>query len=523
MDVRSAGARPTDAEPMTILDRASAALDRVLDALGDPRRAGRTVLLCLAVYVAVWTLYGIVAKGSQDIHFDMGEMVAWSREVTWGTVKHPPLGAWLVGAWFALFPLADGSYYLFAMTLAALSLWVAWKAAAPYLDGDRRAAGLALLSLVPFFNFHALKYNANTVMMPLWALATWAFLRSFETRRPGWAILAGLAAAAAMLGKYWSLILLAGLGLAALFDPRRAAYFRSSAPWLTVLAGTLALAPHLLWLFNNGFAPFDYAVTTHPATLLAAARSGVAYVAGAAAYATPLLVAFALMKPSRAVLADTAWPAAPERRMVVLAFVLPLLLPGVAAIATQSAVVSLWSIGSLTLLPAVLLSSPRLVLARPAARRIVAVAVAVPLLALAASPIVATVVHRQGVPNRGTHYRGLAVEVERLWRAATDRPLRIVSSYDNLVYGTLFYFADRPSTFEIGNPSLSPWIDAARLARDGVAFYCPVDEGRCTEALERRLADTPAERRADVTVSRTWLGYADPPDRFTIAIVPPAR
>jgi hypothetical protein len=506
------------------LRRTNSALDRLLDALADPGLAERTMLVLLVAYCVVWTLYGIVAKGSQDVHFDMGEMVAWSREVSWGTVKHPPLGAWLVGAWFSVFPLADASYYLFAMVLASASLWFAWMAAAPYLSGDRRVAGIALMTLVPFFNFHALKFNANTVMMPLWGLVTWAFLRSFETKKPAWAAFAGVAAAAAMLGKYWSLVLLLGLGLAALFDRRRADYFRSSAPWLTIAAGALALAPHFAWLYAHGFAPFGYAVTTHPATLVEAARSGLAYVGGGIAYAAaPLAIAFLATWPSRPALVDTAWPATPPRRFVLLAFVLPFVLPAVAAVATRSAVVSLWCIGGMTLLPIVLMSSTQLVLSRVAARRVMGIAFALPLIALLASPLIALVIHRQGVPNRGTHYAGLAAEVERLWRQTTDKPLKIVSSHNNLVYGTVIYFAARPSTFEIGNPDLSPWIDAARIDRDGIAFYCSVDDDGCRQAMNKHLAGRPPARREEVTVSRTYLGVADPPDRFVIAIVLPVR
>src|SRR5215468_366179 len=209
------------------------------------------VVAVLAGYCALWSLYGAIAKGSQDIHFDMGEMVAWSRETFWGTPKHPPFGAWLVSAWFGIFPLADWAYYLFAMVLATLALWIAWKVAGRYLDADKRIVGVALLTLVPFFNFHALKFNANTVMLPLWAATTALFLRSFETRRAGVAALAGLAAAAAMLGKYWSVVLLLGLGIAALADPRRGPYFRSPAPWVTILVGVAALAPHAAWLYAH--------------------------------------------------------------------------------------------------------------------------------------------------------------------------------------------------------------------------------------------------------------------------------
>ena len=111
------------------------------------------------------------------------------------------------------------------MVLATFALWVAWRVSEGYLEGEKRVAGLLLLTFIPFFNFHALKYNANTVLIPLWALVTWFFLRSYETRSVFWAALAGAAAAAAMMGKYWSVFLLAGLGIAALADPRRGAIF----------------------------------------------------------------------------------------------------------------------------------------------------------------------------------------------------------------------------------------------------------------------------------------------------------
>src|SRR5580658_3453016 len=218
--------------------------ERLFDALVDPARRERTMVVALACYFTVWSLYAAIAKSSQDIHTDMGEFVAWSREVGLGTPKHPPLGAWLLRAWFGVFPREDWAYYCFAILLPTLALWITWRLAARYLPPDKRVAGIVLLTFVPFYNFHATKFNANTVLTPFWALATWWFLRSFETRRLGWAVLAGIAAAAAMLAKYWSITLLAGLGVAALTDPRRTAYFSSPAPYVTLAVGTVLLTPN---------------------------------------------------------------------------------------------------------------------------------------------------------------------------------------------------------------------------------------------------------------------------------------
>jgi 4-amino-4-deoxy-L-arabinose transferase-like glycosyltransferase len=502
--------------------RKAPSLERLLDSLLDPGRRERTVLALLAAYAAIWSIYGAIAKSSQDIHFDMGEMIAWSREVTWGTPKHPPLPAWLVRAWFSVFPLQDWAYYLFAVVLATAALWIAWKASAPYLSGEKRVAGLALLTLVPFYNFHALKFNANTVMTPLWALTTWWFLRSYETRKPGYAVLAGLAAAAAMLGKYWSIVLLLGLAIAALADARRAAYLRSPAPWLTMAAGAAGLAPHLLWLYADDFKPFGYAMESHAATAWAGLLSGLGYVAGAAGYlAAPTLIAVVAARPTLGAIADTAWPRAPDRRLVLLAFLLPLLLPIAAAVAAKEEIVSLWSIGSMTLFPVVLLSSQQVTITRTHLRRILVLAMAAPIVIAALAPAIAVVIHRRGVPNHATHYRLVAQAVEQAWRQTTAAPLRLIGSYDNLLYGTLFYFPQQPSTLEIMNPGLTPWTDAARVKREGIALFCPAEMISCVQAMNERAAGGPAGQRVEVEVSRSYFGTADTPERYLIVTVPP--
>src|SRR5262245_15450041 len=185
--------------------------DHFCTALIDRSRANRAMLLWLVLYALTWTLYASIARSSQDLHPDMVELIAWSRDLSLGYIKHPPLAAWVVWLWFSVFPLSDVSFYLLAMLMPAIALWVVWLLSADYLEIDKRVAGVALLMLVPFYNFHALKFNANTVLLPVWAATTLWFLRSYKTCSKGYAALAGIGAAACMLGKYWSVFLLAGL------------------------------------------------------------------------------------------------------------------------------------------------------------------------------------------------------------------------------------------------------------------------------------------------------------------------
>jgi 4-amino-4-deoxy-L-arabinose transferase-like glycosyltransferase len=502
-----------------LFDWLIAPIARLAAALSDPERRERTVIVTLIGYVAIWTLYAVLAKGSQDIHRDMAELVAWSREPGLGYAKHPPFAAWLTALWFALFPAADWSFYLLAMTTSAVALWFAWRIAGDYLDPEKRVLALALLMLVPFFNFFALKMNANTILIPLWAAATFCFLRSFERRSIGWAGLAGLCAALAMLGKYWSIFLLAGLGLAAVLDSRRAAYFRSAAPWVTIAVGAAAIAPHVVWLVRHDFEPFTYAFATHGGTEDSVLRSVVIYLGAAAGYiALPVLLMLAASRPSRAALLDLLRPATPARQFVAMAYWAPLLLPALAAPALSIALSSVWSMSALTLMPVVLLSSPLLSLHRKAMLATVAVAAVAPLIMVVAAPVIAARIHDDDLGPGAAHASLLAKRIEREWRRVTYKPLNIVGGDQDLAFGVAFYLPSRPLALPAPDfDTTVRLVTPARLARDGMAIVCGQTPNPCP-----RQFGSMASRSIEVDVARTYRGVADKPAHYVITIIPPA-
>lgn len=492
-------------------------LARLRLALIDPARRERTVLVVLAVYWLVWTAYGTMAKAPQGLHPDMTEIVAWSRDLALGYFKHPPLAAWLVAGWFAVFPVAAWSYYALAMLMPVSALWIAWRLMADNLDAEKRVVGLALLTLVPFFNFHALKYNVNTVLMPLWAATALWFLRSYRTRGAGAAALAGVAAALAMYGKYWSVFLLAGLVVAALIDRRRGAYFRSLAPWITVAVGLLVMAPHLWWLVDSHFAPLGYAMTVHGEKSFAvAARSTLGYLGGSLGYvALPLVIVLAMARRPR-LLAEAAWPHDDDRRLVAAAFWAPLLLPVVAAVVGKTEITSLWSMPAWSLLPVLLLAPPALAIRPIDTERLLGLAVAVPLVMLAASPAIAWFTRDKAAPAEA-QARLLAAEVDRDWRLTTPLPLRFVGGEADLAYDVVTWSADRPRAL----PDM-PAPPADELRQAGMAIVCYSESAGCRTSAAAIVGDAP-NRVVESTIVRGFWGRLGRPQGYTIILVPPRR
>jgi 4-amino-4-deoxy-L-arabinose transferase-like glycosyltransferase len=500
--------------PVTLL-----LLARLRAALIDPARRERSMLAALAAYTVLWTAYATIAKSSQGLHPDMTELIAWSRDLAWG-FKHPPLAAALVWLWFSVFPLAEWSYYLLAMLMPALALWIVWRLAADYLDGEKRVVGVALLMLVPFFNFHAIKYNVNTVLLPLWAAATLAFLRSYRTRRVGWAVLAGALAAACMLGKYWSVFLLAGLVLAALIDQRRGRYFRSPAPWITMAVGFAVLAPHLVWLAQHHFAPFAYAAAIHADKPFGASLiRSFGYLAGSLGYvAAPLIIVAIVGWRSGISVADMIWPAELERRLAAATFWAPLFLPAVVAPLAGVEISSLWSMSCWTLLPVLLLSPPALAVRAVDTCRILGLALALPLVMLVASPAIAILAQRAGPLPASAQASILTREVEREWNAATMHPLRFVGGTADLADGVATYVADAPRAL----PGLPP-PDVGVLKRDGLVLVCLAEDSECRRQAAAKAASVGPNRSSIIEITRNFMSFRGTPQRYTIWIVPPQR
>jgi len=85
------------------------------------KRRGRTVVAVLAAYWAVWTLYAVVAKASQDFHSTWARWCLVARSHI-RNPKHPLCRRGWSALGFRFSPLATWAYDLFAVGIATLSL-----------------------------------------------------------------------------------------------------------------------------------------------------------------------------------------------------------------------------------------------------------------------------------------------------------------------------------------------------------------------------------------------------------------
>jgi len=427
----------------------------------------------------------------------------------------------MVTAWFAIFPVADWSFDLLAMVNAAIALFATYQIARLYLSGDKALLVPLFLLLMPFYQFQAQRFGANQPLLSTWPIATYCFLRAFNTRSLAWSAAAGFVAGLGMLGKYYSIYLIGAFVLAALSHPARWTYLRSPSPWVSALVGLVVLGPHLNWLTSAAFTPFDYAAIRRGGALLGEQIASVGgYLLGSIGYvALPLAVYALIVRPDRRLLAQTLWPADPDRRLLVVLLAAQLTLPALSAPFLGVVLTSLWSMEAWFLLPIVLLAPDAAVVNRPQAVSVAATVLVITAAALLAAPIIAWASHIYGTKHGEAFYRLASEAVTREWHTHNGPPLTIVMG--DRSEAVAFYSPDHPDAVPGFALEVAPWVTPARLAHEGYAVICAQNE--CAQAARARTANVPNVIRRDVELRRSYLGHLGPVAQFAIFIVPPER
>src|SRR5579863_1170326 len=232
---------------------------RLAASASDRYVAPALVVAFAVIHALLWTVILINLKAAQDVHMDVAEAFAWGQKFQLGYGKHPPLAGWIAGLWFKAFPVADWATYLLAMTTLSCGLVICWLIAVRVVDYRRAFFVVVMLALYPIFNFKGFKYNPDLLQLVTLPLFVLAYLNAFEKRSVTSGLWLGLAAALALMTKYWVLTMIGAVGLAALIHPDRLKFLRSPAPWVAIAAAVVAMIPHLLWLKEVDFAPLIYA------------------------------------------------------------------------------------------------------------------------------------------------------------------------------------------------------------------------------------------------------------------------
>lgn len=482
------------------------------------------VLALGVAYVAWW------AGGLSLTHLapplDSAEQLVWSWSLQGGYWKHPPLPSWILHALVAVFGPSLALPFFASFACAAVALMSLWRLGCEFMSPQRSLLAMALTALVGYHSFGADAYNHSSVLLPFQAAATLFFY--LAVRRGDWHLwgLAGLFGGLAMLVKYLAVFSCAPLLLYFVLD--RSVQRRRNILGLLLAIGVAALVglPHLLWLRDNAFLPFDYVRSvTQPLPDFASSLDNLAeFLLAQVLRCSPLLLVLGWLvwRGRRAAPTGANGPAPSERLFLWMAGAGPLVLLVLYSLVTRTPLLARW--GSTTFLLAGWLALDAVrrwpLPAGPAVwRPVLAAQVALWTSAVVVAPRVSEALDLRG----RTNFPGaeLAARAQTTWQARTGTPLRVVVS-DVWLAGNMIAHGHPLAVLIDGEPQRAPWVTQQNIERCGALVL--QDRTVPSENVPPAMAQWIGRAAERGTWSIAWHpGRPDPtPLRIEWAVLPPA-
>jgi 4-amino-4-deoxy-L-arabinose transferase-like glycosyltransferase len=212
----------------------------------------------LAVWIAalaqavLWTLVPTLFYAGPP--GDVPSVLAIGHELQLGTYLGPPLAYWLAeGAFVAAGNNLFGVYLLSQICVVA-TYWSVFALGRSIVGAQHAALAVLLMVGISAFTVPTPDFGPPTLTMALWAMILLHYwLAVTEGKRGYWVVLA-VEIGLLLLTTYAGLLLLGLLALFTAMNKRARAAMHSADPWLASIVVLIVVFPHLLWLWESGFA-----------------------------------------------------------------------------------------------------------------------------------------------------------------------------------------------------------------------------------------------------------------------------
>jgi 4-amino-4-deoxy-L-arabinose transferase-like glycosyltransferase len=504
----------------------------------DRYSASAFVFAFAMIHALLWTVILINLKAAQDVHMDVAEAFAWGQKFQLGYGKHPPLAGWIAGLWFKAFPVTDWAAYLLAMATVSCGLVITWLIALRVVNYRRAFFVVVMLAIYPIFNFKGFKYNPDLLQLVTLPLLVLAYLNAFEKRNAASGFWLGLAAALALMTKYWVLTMIGAVGLAALIHPKRMNFLRSPAPWVAIGVATLAMTPHLMWLKDVDFAPLIYAGDVYghftraetAMLVLGYLEHNLGLLALPVVIAALALTGISLRGPQATF--ARIWSEGPNSGVngtqalnIWIIQIIVAVGPPLGGLIFSVYMKTDWGISLFFLTPLALVAIPELRMPSAALFRVAAIWLVLTLVTLAASPYIA--LHEiTDSPKAAFSYGArsqLARELTQLWHNRFFTRWSVVAGTTEVGEPMTFYSPDHPAPLtpgEVWSSGLTSLEEARRLGFIGV---CDTTDNRLAECEAWMAKNGEDAEQVAVTTQRFFKGHPGPATTWKIYIVPPAK
>ncbi len=217
----------------------------------------KTLAIFLFAHLFIWTL--VPSISNNNLPLDTIEALAWGSNLEWGFTKHPPLSAFSVKFFYEVFGNQDWAFYLLSQLFVVSAFFITFKFSEDFIKNKFHCLiSIFLLEGIYFYNFTTPEFNVNVCLLPFWSLTIYYFWKGLKKNDFVTWFLFGAFAALGVLSKYLFIYLLLAIDLFFIYLIFNKKFnFKCL---ISLISFFLVLIPHIIWLVDNNFITFSYAL-----------------------------------------------------------------------------------------------------------------------------------------------------------------------------------------------------------------------------------------------------------------------
>jgi 4-amino-4-deoxy-L-arabinose transferase-like glycosyltransferase len=484
-------------------------------------RPATWVAALATVQIVIWTAlpYSLAVSLPLDI---VSDGLAWGHEWQFGYYKHPPLASWLVEIFFVSF--GDVGPFLLSQLCVAATYVLVFLLGREMMPASWAAVGTLLLAGVYYFSIPTPEFNHNVAQMPIWVGAAFCYLSAIKGRSLPWWFALGVVAGLGLLTKYQCFLLFIALGIHFVATRSARDALSSPGPYLAVIVALVVISPHLVWLADHDFSPFEYARDRagQAKDWIDWLRAPIQFLLSQVLVVLPVIIVAVVVR----LVSSKTFRSAPDWRDEATRFLLivglgPMALAAAWSLATGLGLRSMWGAPMCSLFGLLLIQLSRASAPRVSLKRLYQ-CIAILFVLLPFGYVIATDCGPRLRHERSRTLwpdRALAQTLGVAWSQATDCPLRIVAG-DSWLAGLVAMRSDsRPSVLIDGDARKSPWITARRFREEGALLVWQAGKRPAAAAALMALPGAKAMGHAQFS----WPRRKDlPPLQIGWGVVSPA-
>ncbi|MEK6590288.1 MAG: glycosyltransferase family 39 protein [Nitrospinota bacterium] len=215
------------------------------------------LILTIFFHLSFWFIF----SSNFTIHPDEADHWVWSQNLSWGYLEHPPMIAFIIRFFTAIFGDTWYAIEICSQTLSLLTIIFLFLLSKELFGQEVALFSVITMESMPMFFIGSTILTIDSILIAFWIMTVYLFAKGIREDKKGFLLLSGVTFGLGLMSKYTTILLPASLFLFLIFSPDYRGFLKRKEPYLSFFIGLIIFSPVIFWNAQHDWLSFKYQIS----------------------------------------------------------------------------------------------------------------------------------------------------------------------------------------------------------------------------------------------------------------------